>query len=469
MTEKRRNSFDDLNWGRLNLVSAQDQVVGQHSWKVTYQQGDRVVRISCRALPENGVPHGVDNDVSSALLDHYMSIGLPEDGEMIIAVSELMQLAGFHRNGKYREMLAISLDRLHTTSYEIAGGWRDHPNRRWITAKFHFIELLEYTHQGESGRFDERSMLRIRLAEPLVASLRSGYTKPLNIDFMQSLSRPRTRIIFRLLDAMRYNPENPDEIIDEYEVGLIELADQCKLPNTRPDSVRRSLEAPHAELLRRGYLKNITLTGRGKEQRIHYEFSPEFTPINPNLLQRLRTHGVADGVSRQLAREFTASVLMSRVELFEYLIKQGLLQIKKTAAHALVHLIKHPDQYPDPRGPKTIVVREEPVREKPDTPKQASSEPEVGPPNWSQEFAGMTPDEVANFVVKRLSLLYVKKFSVQELDVVRQLLLTSQLQPIDFIEEAYRRLASLDAQGFVDDLKARVRGIEPVTPLLPPS
>lgn len=141
MSESRRSTFDDLNWGRLNLVSAQDQISGQNSWKVTFHDGGRVVRISCRALPENGVPHGIDNDVTSALIDHYQSSGLPEDGEITIAIAELLQLAGFHRNGQYRDMLAVSLDRLHTTSYEITGGWRDHPNQRWTTARFHFMLL----------------------------------------------------------------------------------------------------------------------------------------------------------------------------------------------------------------------------------------------------------------------------------------------------------------------------------------
>lgn len=263
-----------------------------------------------------------------------MSIGLPHDGEMVLSVSELMQLANFHRNGKYREMLSVSLDRLHTTSHEVSGGWRDHLNRRWTTVNFHFIELLEYTHQGGSGKFGERSMLRIRLAEPLVASLRSGYIKPLNLEFMQSLSRPCTRSIFRLLDAMRYNPEQPDEIIDEYEVGLLEWADQCKLPTTRPDVIRRALEGPHEELQRRGYLRQVTVEGRGRQQRLRHEFSP----VSPALLHRLRLHGV----SRQLARQHTASVLVARTDLFERLVKSG-----KTPAHALMHLIKHSDQYVD--------------------------------------------------------------------------------------------------------------------------
>lgn len=451
MDDHKRAGFDDLNWGRLNLVSAQDQVVQQHSWRVTYQQGDRVVRVACRALPDYGVPHGIDNDVSSALLDHYMSIGLPEDGEMILAVSELMQLANFHRSGKYREMLAVSLDRLHTSSFEVSGGWRDHPNRRWTTAKFHFIELLEYTHQGESGRFDERSMLRIRLAEPLVASLRSGYTKPLNLDFMQSLSRPRTRIIFRLLDAMRYNPEDPDELIDEYEVGLIEWADQCKLPNTRPDAIRRALEGPHEELLRRGYLQEVGLSGRGRQQRLRYVFSPEFTPVSPALLHRLRLHGVADGVSRQLARQYRTTVLMSRIDLFERLLKSGKLTLRKTAAHALVHLIKHPDQY--------VEDDSAPARRAPSLAAEAQPAPaEPSPtPGLAEQLQGLNDEQRATFAVKRVSLLYHRKFTPLELDTLRHRLLEGEMNALALLEEAYRRLAVLEAQSFVDELKTSLR------------
>jgi plasmid replication initiation protein len=452
VADPQRTSFDDLNWGRLNLVSAQDQSVEQNSWKVTYQHGERVVRVSCRALPELGVPHGVDNDVSSALIDNFMSIGLPDDGVMTLAISELMQLAGFHRNGKYREMLSVSLDRLHTTSYEIAGGWRDHPNRRWTTAKFHFIELLEYTHQGESGKFDERSMLRIRLAEPLVASLRSGYTKPLNIEFMQSLSRPRTRIIFRLLDAMRYHPETPDELIDEYDVGLIELAEQCKLPNTRPDAVRRALQGPHEELLRRGYLRQVVIEGRGRNQRIHYEFSPDFTPVNPAVLHRLRMHGVTDGVSRQLARQYTTSVLSGRIGLFERLVKSGQLTVRKTPAHALVHLIKNADQYPDVSAGKVVTPSVAPPRVQAE---KSAAEPAL--PGWAEELARMSPDEAAAFTAKRVSLLYARKFALTELDTLRDLVLRGRLDPAHLIEEAHRRLAALDAQGFIDDLKDRLR------------
>lgn len=268
-----------------------------------------------------------------------MSSGLPASGTITVPASQLLSLAGFHKNGRYRNILRESLTRLHTASFEVSGGWRDHPNRRWITAMFHFIESLEYTHQGETGVFDERTMIRLRLAEPIVASMMRGYTKPLNMTFMQSLSRPRTRILFRLLDAMRYDPENPELIADSLDIGLVEWADQCKISSARPQSVRRALESPHEELVRRGYLRSVTITGRGRDQRLFYEFAPEFEPINPVLLTRLRKHGVTDGVSRGLARTYSLTLLNSRIDQFELLLRSGKLIPKKSAAAALVHLI----------------------------------------------------------------------------------------------------------------------------------
>lgn len=258
---------------------------------------------------------------------------------------------------------------------------------------------------------------------------------------------------------MRYNPENPDEIMDEYEVGLIEWADQCKLPNTRPDAVRRSLESPHAELLKKGYLRNVTLTGRGREQRLHYEFAPEFTPVSPALLHRLRLHGVADGVSRQLARQYTTSVLLARIDQFERLMKIGALQVKKTAAHALVHLIKHADQYPDagaarPGQRRTVTVAE--PRKGGSNLVSGQGAEESPATDWKTQLSEMSAEEVAAFVVKRIALLYARKFRVTELDVLREGLVRGQVQAVALLEEAYERLASLDAQGFVDDLKVRV-------------
>ncbi|ULH18169.1 replication initiator protein A (plasmid) [Deinococcus sp. KNUC1210] len=441
--------IDDLNISRLNLIVALDQIDGQREWAVTYEDGERIVKVSCRALPELGVPHGVDNDVNVALIDYFNLQGQPEDGVLEVSATQLLRLCGFHQNGRYYAMLKESLDRLHTTSYSVSGGWRDHPNRRWTHAKFHFIESLSYT-ALEGGTFDERSVIKVRLAEAIVNSLRAGYTKPLNFEFMMSLSRPRTRVLFRVLDAMRVNPERPDDVSDWFEIGLVEWADQCKIPSAVPGNVRRALQGPHDELIRRGYLRAVVVTGRGRFQMLRYEFNPNFTPMDPVLAQRFRRHGVTDGVARQLASEFPRATLNANIDRFEALVASGLLVVKKTPAAALVHLIRHPDQYPavpvrDPRSVSTRAVSQK----LPEAPQEPSE-------TLRREFSAKTPQQAGDAVVQRLTLYFSKRWTPLELDALRQAVVTGQLDGVTVLMDATQALSRIDGDSFVSQLKRQL-------------
>lgn len=439
--------IDDLNISRLNLIVALDQIEGQREWAVTYEDGERIVKVSCRALPELGVPHGVDNDVNVALIDYFNMQGQPEDGVLEVSATQLLRLCGFHQNGKYYAMLRESLDRLHTTSYSVSGGWRDHPNRRWTHAKFHFIESLDYT-ALEGGTFDERSVIKVRLAEAIVHSLRGGYTKPLNFEFMMSLSRPRTRVLFRVLDAMRVNPERPDDVSDSFEIGLVEWADQCKIPSGVPGNVRRALQGPHEELMKRGYLKSVVLTGRGRDQRLRYEFNSTFTPMDPVLAQRFRRHGVTDGVARQLAAEYPRSALTASIDRFEALVSAGLLVVKKTSAAALVHLIRHSDQYPSAPMATAKV-----------TPVNRTAAPELTEAlqdpleKLRGEFSTRTSQQAGEAVVQRLTLYFSKRWTPLELDSLRQAVVGGQIDPVLLLSEATQALSRIDGEAFVSTLK----------------
>ena len=439
--------IDDLNISRLNLIVALDQIEGQREWAVTYEDGERIVKVSCRALPELGVPHGVDNDVNVALIDYFNMQGQPEDGVLEISATQLLRLCGFHQNGKYYAMLRESLDRLHTTSYSVSGGWRDHPNRRWTHAKFHFIESLDYT-ALEGGTFDERSVIKVRLAEAIVQSLRGGYTKPLNFEFMMSLSRPRTRVLFRVLDAMRVNPEQPDDVSDIFEIGLVEWADQCKIPSAVPGNVRRALQGPHEELMKRGYLRSVTVTGRGRQQQLRYEFNPEFTPMDPVLAQRFRRYGVTDGVARQLVAEYPRAVLTYSIDRFEALVASGLLVVKKTPAAALVHLIRHPDQYPT-----VPAAAQKSATQVKSGPSRATEAPQEPTDLLRAEFSTRSPQQAAEAVVQRLSLYFSKRWTPLELDVIKQAVVSGQIDPVALLTDATQALSRIDGDSFVSALK----------------
>ncbi|WP_043800824.1 replication initiator protein A [Deinococcus gobiensis] len=451
MTTDRPTRFDELNLSRLNLISAVDQA-DVNEWDVTYEAQGRVVRVRCEALPKYAVPHGLDSDVTAALINLYIALEEPEDGRFSVSATALIKLCGWHNTGKYHATLRQCLERLHTSSYSVSGGWRDHPRGRWTHAKFHFIESLDFSSADSSGSFDERTMISGRLADAIVASIRSGYVKPLDSEFMLSLSRPRTRALYRILDGARYDPQRPDERVDTLEVNLINWADQCKIPSTIPGNIRRALASPHEELVKRGYLRDVTLTGRGRDQMIRYEFVREFTPMDPALSRRFRSYGVADGVARRLVREVGPPFLTESMDRFDQLMRSGVLVVKKSKAAALIHLIQNPDEYPYPSAAPTVPspAPAEPAR------KAARMEPLLAAPSVRDEFLGLDLTQAAEKALGRLGVHYRKLLTVAELDRLRHALIQGRLNAAELLDEAMGAVARLEKEAFAQRLRAQL-------------
>jgi plasmid replication initiation protein len=48
-------------------------------WDVEFDDGQHPYRVGCLALPEYGVPHGIDNDIMTALINLFIEQGCPTD------------------------------------------------------------------------------------------------------------------------------------------------------------------------------------------------------------------------------------------------------------------------------------------------------------------------------------------------------------------------------------------------------
>lgn len=441
--------FDELNLARLNLISAVDQAEATE-WDVTFETQGRVVRVQCEALPKYAVPHGLDSDVTAALLNLYIESGEQNDGRFSVSATQLLKLCGWHNTGKYHGILRHCLERLHTSSYTISGGWRDHPKGRWTHAKFHFIESLDFSASDRAGTFDERTVITGRLADPIVASVRGGYVKPLDTEFMLSLSRPRTRALYRILDGARFDPQQPDEPLQTLEFNLIGWADQCKIPSTIPGNIRRALSSPHEELIKRGYLRSADVTGRGKAQVIRYEFVREFTPMDAVLARRFRTYGVADGVARKLLREHGRNFLIACMDRFDQLVSTGVLVVRKTKAAALMHLITHPDEYPYPGDPGRSHT--------PVPVKATRMEPLLDLPKVEDEFNGLSPEQAAEKALGRLNFHYRSLLTVADLDGLRQAILDGELEAAGLLADAMSAVGKMQKESFVEEVRWRLGG-----------
>lgn len=342
--------FDEANSARLGLICVQERIPEDYTrWDIEYNIDGRDAKLTCISPSEyGGVPHGLDGDFATLLNVLYLEQGAPESGEVHTTAYQLLQKAGFPDSGQYYQSLQEALDRLKGATYTASESWRDNKRKRWTTVKFNIIEQIDSDTEGSTG-FGVGTTLKIRLARPVVQSIRERYLKPLDMTFVMSLKRSLTRSLYRMLDAHRYDPAAPQEPADMLRLPLLQWARECKLLETVPARVKRNLEGAHTELLERGYLRSVTYEGSRAATVIVYEFGDlptttpapepmiEVVPDSP-LTEELRRRGVAHPGARRLVAEYGENHVTVRLETFETMLAGGYKARNPTAL--LVDIIK---------------------------------------------------------------------------------------------------------------------------------
>ena len=452
MTDNPIKRFDELNVARLSLISVQERIPEHHrEWTIEVQDLNFRYKVVCQAMPEYGVPHGVDNDISAALLNLFIEQGMPEDNAITCTPYLILTTAGLDTSGRYYAALETSLKRLVTTNYFISEGWRDHPRRRWTTASFRYIDRLEYTSEDE--RLDEGSILKIYLPAEIVRSVRAGYLKALDLTFMQSLKRPPTRALYRLLDARRFDPERPEQRVVVYQVGLMEWAEACKILADRPSMVVRALKPAHDELLARGYLKSVEIHGRGKKQIIEYVFGEVEQPPDPQLVAELVTRtGLTRVRASQLAKVHARAHLEDSLDRLSALLSSGFKPRSKAAL--FVDLIGNPDKY-------EIALEAQPLQS---PQRQAANQRAEAARRASEQAAEQAIDEAARLpkeqqVEAAMQVLLVMlrgDLRTPEFDALRALL--EEEDPQEIKRWVIKGIANNNKAAVLRDLRARLQG-----------
>ncbi len=449
MTDNLVKRFDEINVARLSLISVQERIPEHHrEWSIEVQDHNFRYRVTCQAMPEYGVPHGIDNDISAALINLFIEQGMPDDNAITCTPYLILTTAGLDTSGRYYATLETTLKRLLTTNYFISEGWRDHPRRRWTTASFRYIDRLEYT--GEEERMDEGSVLKIYLPAEIVRSVRAGYLKALDLAFMQGLRRPPTRALYRLLDARRFDPERPEQRVVVYQVGLMEWAEACKIIADRPSMVVRALKPAHEELLARGYLRAVEIHGRGKKQVIEYVFGEVEQPPDPELLADLVSRtGLTRVRATQLIRLHPRAYLEDSLDRLTALLASGFKPRSRTAL--FVDLVANPDKYEIP----TDFVAPEPPREALQRAESAKRAAEAQAEKDLDALERLPKPQQVEEVMRVLLVMLRNDLKTHEFDALRELLL--QDNPQEIKRWVLRGFAAGEQATILRDLRTRLR------------
>jgi len=439
---KEPRHLDEANVARLGLISIQERIPeGYASWEEEFMVLGKPVKLACYANPNvGGVPHGLDNEVSLALIALYLNAGSPPDGTFTTTAYQILKLMGFDTSGYYYRALKESLLRLTTATFVLSEAWR--ADGRWQSVTFRYIDKLEFT-SAKEGSLDRSSVLRITLAKEIVQSLKDRYTKPIDIEFMASLKRPLSRALYRLLDAQRISPE-AQEPLGRLEVGLMEWAAACKIVHKRPDKVRRTLEPAHQELLERRYLRSVEYLGRGRNQIIVYTFGEEAGGVpDAEAINLLMAEGLSFTSAYSLARRFSLEHIRERVERFRAILEAGYRP--KNRLGLLVDVIR------DASG-----KYERPPRLRKPAKRQAAQEEEEAKrleEEAAREWAEMPLEAQVRRALQVAQLVLRSRISVGELEDLARLMETGVWDPRQVVEE----LKSATAAGDVETWLAKFR------------
>lgn len=427
--------MEEANVARLGLISIQERIPADFTtWTVNFQVDGRPAKLTCIGSPDvGGVPHGLDGDIATALMDLYVEAGALGDGRIHTTPYQILTRAGLDTSGRYYQILNQTLLRLRSTTYKASEAWRDHGRGRWTTATFNYLADFEYTSDSDQTELSSSSAITIRLADPIVASIRARYTKPLDLEFLTSLERPLTRALYRLIDARRYNPLSPDEPLMEFTVSVTEWAEACKILERKATRVRLQLKSAHDELIERKYLSGAEYTGRGVKQLLTYTFAAGQPRLpDSGLVAALTAVQVSAAVARKLITDLGEEHVQARLAKFHQLMARGYKARSRSAL--LVDVIKDTEgKYPDePEGVIPPLERRAAPTYMPSLDEAASDD---GPLEAQVEAA-----------MKTLQFLLRERLSVNEYALLRAGLIAGQPD----IKTATREAAAAKVSGRLD-------------------
>lgn len=461
------NGYDELNLGRLALISGQKTVPATlRRWQKSILTPDgRPVVITCSVPEDQVVPHGLDNDFMVGLVNLCFEAGLP-DGPFTVSAYGLLKASGFPDTAQYYRSLEESLVRLNKANYTIDEGWFVRGPHTWTTQSFAQVNYLSYARSKTGVR--GTSVITVQLAPPIMDSLRAGYIKPLDLNFYRSLSQPLVRAVYRQLDALHFDDSTPDGLVRELSAPLMAWANRLGIFSDRADNVARTLKPANDELLAKKYVSEIELTGRGRDKLVRYVFGPPPVGDHPQLAELLRLRGVKSGVAVRLSTVFPERI-EEAARRFDHYVKTATRTVGNPGG-LLVAMVQRPEDFADlpgyvPARPKTEASTAPATGTKQPAPSAPlTDEIEAMEAREETRVAALNGQALVDWVLRQLTLLgTMRHLSVQERALLTEAVAEGTLDGRAVVREATRAVSGgvPAVRAVAEDVRTHLSGMLP--------
>jgi hypothetical protein len=364
---------DELNLAEFPIAALTDRVPDGQLTLVFEDKLERrdsppiVRRLTIMGTPKHGLPTSLDDEVIVGLIQMTKRRSNFTDPKVTFSRYELIELLGWPQSGHSYRRIEEALHRWVGVVLMYENAWWDNNAKSWVDENFHVLDNVTlYDRErrkpgkgkpGAKGPPPKRSRKVGAEGDPLpfssfkwndviFQSFQSGNLKQLDLEFYLSLRLPTTKRMFRFLDKRFYRRTQLDFDLRTLACEHIGLS-----RSYAPTELKRRLKPALEELEGLGFLEPLdaderySYVARGswriiliRGQAAQGEPSP--SPEASDLIEALKARGVTPKTAAALVESHPVARVRTKVEVFDWLMKNGDKRVGKNPAGYLVASIR---------------------------------------------------------------------------------------------------------------------------------
>ena len=388
---------DELNLAEFPIAALTDRIPNGQTTLVFEDKLERkdhppiVRRLTIMGTAKHGLPTSTDDEILVGLIQLTKRKSNFTNAKVPFSRYELIELLGWPQSGASYRRIEEALHRWVGVVLMYENAWWDNTEKSWVDENFHVLDNVTLYDRERRKRAvkngkiaatkpistrkprkvgtegDPLPLSSFRWNEVIFESFQSGNLKQLDLEFYLKLRLPTTKRMFRFLDKRFYRRERLD-----FDLKTLACEHIGMSRSYAPTELKRRLKPAIEELEQLGFLEPLSpedryswvSKGSWRILLIRAQPQPPAETQQPErgLLQELL---VARGVSARVAADLVVSHplhrIRTKIEVFDWLVKNEDKRVGKNPSGFLVASIKADYQEPEDF---TTVVKAEQTRKK---------------------------------------------------------------------------------------------------------
>ncbi|WP_165250286.1 replication initiator protein A [Paludisphaera soli] len=368
---------DELNLAEFPIAALTDRVPdGQTTLvfedRLELRDSPPIIRrLTIMGTHKHGLPTSLDDEVLVGLIQLTKRRSNFTDARVPFSRYELIELLGWPQSGQSYRRIEEALHRWVGVVLMYENAWWDNTAKSWVDEQFHVLDNVTLYDRERWRKSSARSkagkgtaakadkpplpLSSFKWNDVMFQSFQSGNLKQLDLELYLKLRLPTTKRMYRFLDKRFYRRMRLDFDLRTLACEHIGLS-----RSYAPTELKRRLKPALEELEQLGFLEVLSpderysYVKRGTWRIILIRgrrggaTGVEGSDEEPSeLVAALRSRGVTAKAAQELVAEHPAGRILTKVEVFDWLIRNEDKRVGKNPAGYLVASIRSDYQEPN--------------------------------------------------------------------------------------------------------------------------